>query len=86
VRVEAGHSDFFAQDALCDAFPEGFRGASTLSISRQNVTDWTGGQQPGFRSLNYVLKGFYRNKSGPRTPRPPGGPPFLGMLARRDCL
>jgi hypothetical protein len=24
--------------------------------NRQNVTDWTGGQQPGFSSLNYVLK------------------------------
>jgi hypothetical protein len=52
-----------------------------ISIARQNVTDWTGGQQPGFSSLNYVLKQFYRKKSGPRTPRPPGGPPFLGMLA-----
>jgi hypothetical protein len=50
-------------------------------IVRQNVTDWTGGQQPGFSSLNYVLKQFYRKKSGPRTPRPPGGPPFLGMSA-----
>jgi hypothetical protein len=38
-------------------------------------------QQPSFRSLSYVLKGFYRKKSGPRTPRPPSGPPFLGMLA-----
>jgi hypothetical protein len=44
-------------------------------------TDWTGVQQPGFSSLSYVLKQFYRKKSGPRTPRPPGGPPFLGMLA-----
>jgi hypothetical protein len=41
------------------------------------VADWTGGQQPGFRFLKYVLKQFYRKKSGPRTPRPP----FLGMLA-----
>ena len=40
-----------------------------------------GDQQPGFSSLNYVLKGFYRKKSGPRTPCPPGGPPFLGILA-----
>jgi len=50
---------------------------------RQNVTDWTGVQHPGFSSLNlnYVLKQLYRKKSGPRTPRPPGGPPFLGMLA-----
>jgi hypothetical protein len=44
-----------------------------LADGRQNVTDWTGGQQPGFSSLNYVLKQFYRKKSGPRTPRPPGG-------------
>jgi hypothetical protein len=47
---------------------------------RQNVTDWTGGQQPGFSSLNYVLKQFYRKKSGPRTPRPPGGPPPPGQV------
>ena len=56
-----------------------FRFASHKGTSiRQNVTDWTGGQQPGFSSLSYVLKQFYRKKSGPRTPRPP----FLGMLAR----
>jgi hypothetical protein len=36
---------------------------------------------PSPGSLNYVLKGFYQKKSGPRTPCPPGGPPFLGMLA-----
>ena len=52
-----------------------------MGFCRQNVTDWTGGQQPGFSSLSYVSKQFYRKKSGPRTPRPPGGPPFLGMSA-----
>jgi hypothetical protein len=58
-----------------------FADYSVPAPSRQAVTDWTRAQQPGFRSLNYVLNGFYRKKSGPRTPRPPGGPPFLGMLA-----
>jgi hypothetical protein len=43
---------------------------------RQNVTDWTGAQQPGFRSLNYVLKGFYRKKNGSADPLPPPGGPL----------
>jgi hypothetical protein len=50
-------------------------------MTRQNVTDWTGGQQPGFSPLNYVLKQFYRKKSGPRTPRPPRWPPFPGNVS-----
>jgi hypothetical protein len=41
-------------------------------VLRVTDTDWTGGQQPGFSSLSYVLKQFYRKKSA--TPVGVGGP------------
>jgi hypothetical protein len=42
-----------------------------------------GGLQSGFSILRYVRRGFLKKKSGPRTPRPPGGPPVLGSLVWR---
>ena len=41
-----------------------------------------GGLQSGFSTLRYVRRDFRKKKSGPRTPRPPGGPPVLGSLVR----
>jgi hypothetical protein len=42
-----------------------------------------GGLQSGFSTLRYVRRDFRKKKSGPRTPRPPGGPPVLGALVWR---
>jgi hypothetical protein len=39
-----------------------------------------GGPQSGFSTPRYISRGFRKKKSGPRTPRPPGGPPALGSL------
>jgi hypothetical protein len=39
-----------------------------------------GGLQSGFSILRYARRDFRQKKSGPRTPRPPGGPPVLGSL------
>jgi hypothetical protein len=39
-----------------------------------------GGAQSGFSTLRYVSRDFRQNKTGPWTPRPPGGPPVLGSL------
>jgi hypothetical protein len=39
-----------------------------------------GGLQSGFSILRYVRRDCRKKKSGPRTPRPPGGPPVLGSL------
>jgi hypothetical protein len=50
--------------------------------ARQYVAGWTGGQHPGFSSLNYVLKDSIEKNRVRGPPAPPGGPPFLGMLAR----
>jgi hypothetical protein len=39
------------------------------------------GPQSGFSTPRYVSRGVCKNKSGPRTPRPPpGGPPVMGSL------
>jgi hypothetical protein len=45
--------------------------------------------QAGFSTPRCVSRGFRKNKSGPRAPRPPVPPPVLGFLvrrARRGCL
>jgi hypothetical protein len=42
-----------------------------------------GGLQSGFSILRYVRRDFRKKKSGPRTPRAPGGPPVLGSLVWR---
>jgi hypothetical protein len=42
-----------------------------------------GDLQSGFSILRYVRRDFRKKKSGPRTPRPPGGPPVLGSLVWR---
>jgi hypothetical protein len=44
------------------------------SAYRQNVTDWTGAQHPGFGSLSYVLKQFYRKNRVRGPPTPPAAP------------
>jgi hypothetical protein len=49
---------------------------SQESWGRQNVTDWTGGQQPGFSSLSYVLKQktvLSKKIGSADSPPPPGG-------------
>jgi hypothetical protein len=57
--------------------------SDVLTEGRQNVTDWTGGQQPGFSSLSYVLKQFYRlsEKTGSADSPPPRWPPFPGNVS-----
>jgi hypothetical protein len=60
----------------------------SLWHTRQNVTDWTGGQQPGFSSLNCVLKQFYRKNRVRGLPAPPV-PPLSWECwrgARSGCL
>jgi hypothetical protein len=39
--------------------------------------------QAGFSTPRCVSRGFRKNKSGPRAPRPPVPPPVLGFLVRR---
>jgi hypothetical protein len=55
-----------------------------LVVGSWNITDWPWGPAVRFYSaLRYVRRDFRKKKSGPRTPRPPGGPPVLGSLVWR---
>jgi hypothetical protein len=59
--------------------------ASGLWLARM-VPIGPGGLQSGFSTLRYVRRDFRKNKSGPRTPRPPPVAPrswVLGSLVRR---
>jgi hypothetical protein len=55
---------------------------SWLTVAR-TVPIGPGGLQSGFSTLRYVRRDFRKKKSGPRTPRPPGGSPVLGSLVWR---
>jgi hypothetical protein len=47
-------------------------------------TDWPWGSAVRFWYPQICTKGLsQKTKPGPRTPRPPGGPPVLGFLVRR---
>jgi hypothetical protein len=52
-------------------------------ISTRMIPIGPGGLQSGFSVLRHVRRDFRKKKSGPRTPRPPGGPPVLGPLVWR---
>jgi hypothetical protein len=68
---------------------EGMPGARNWSFRWPLPQTPTSPPQPGVRC---VSRGFRKTESGPRTPRPLGGPPVLGSLvawsaeARKGCL
>jgi hypothetical protein len=59
------------------------RTRTTCQCVARMVPIGPGGLQSGFSIPRYVRRDFRKKKSGPRTPRPPGGPPVLGSLVWR---